>query len=129
MARGSAAVHAPVSSHDRKNDPAAQAGRMAVWAATNGYTVNRVVTETGSGLNPQNKAVVEHRDRLMRFGSEYIEAALTAQSRKLAIVNQAELRNDLVQNMVDVLTSFSARLYGPGSPGNRAKKALKAASK
>ena len=82
------AIYARVSSHDQKNDLDAQARRAAMWAAANGYVVTRVVTEIGSGLNPQRKQltalsadssvkfiVVERRDRLMRFASEYIEAS------------------------------------------------------
>jgi putative resolvase len=135
-----AVVYARVSSHDQKTDLEAQAGRVAVWAATNGYMVTRVVTEIGSGLNPYRKQlmslladssvgtiIVEHRDRLMPFGSEYIESSLSAQSRKLVIIDRGELNDDLVQDMVDVLTSFCARLYGKRSATNRAKKAMEAA--
>jgi predicted site-specific integrase-resolvase len=63
----------------------------------------------------------------MRFGSEYIESSLSAQSRKLVIIDRGELNDDLVQDMVDVLTSFCARLYGKRSATNRAKKAMEAA--
>ena len=135
-----AAVYARVSSHDQKNDLDTQAGRVTVWAATNGYAVTRVITEIGSGLDPHRKQlmslladssinviIVEHRDRLMRFGSEYIESTLAAQNRKLVIIDQGELNDDLVRDMVDVLTSFCARLYGKRSAANRAKKAMEAA--
>lgn len=76
---------------------------------------------------PRCKLVVEHRDRLARFGSEYIEAALAACRRKLVVVDQTEMKDDLVPDMVDVLTSFCARLYGPRAAKNRAAKALAAA--
>jgi predicted site-specific integrase-resolvase len=52
--------------------------------------------------------VVEHRDRLARFGSEYIEATLAASGRKLVVVDTGEMKDDLVQDMIDVLTSFCA---------------------
>lgn len=68
--------------------------------------------------------LVEHRDRLMRFGAEYVEAALQAQGRRLIVADAAELKDDLVQDMIEVLTSFCARLYGRRSAKNRAKKAL-----
>ena len=67
--------------------------------------------------------VVEHRDRLARLGSEYIEAALAACGRKLIVVDQTEMKDDLVQDMVDVLTWFCARLYGRRAAKNRAAKA------
>lgn len=56
--------------------------------------------------------VAEHRDRLVRFGSEHIEAALSAQGRQLVVMDAEEATDDLVQDMIDVLTSFCARLYG-----------------
>ena len=102
-------------------------------------TVTHAVTEIGSGLNGHrpklmklladktiSAIVVEHKDRLMRFGFEYAEAALQAQSRKIIVVNQAELKDDMVQDMIEVLTFFCARLYGRRSAKNKAKKALEA---
>jgi putative resolvase len=68
--------------------------------------------------------LVEHRDRLMRFGVEYVESALGAQGRQLIVVDQSELKDELVQDMIEVLTSFCARLYGRRSAKNKAKKAL-----
>jgi len=68
--------------------------------------------------------VVEHRDRLMRFGAEYVESALAAQGRKLVVADPTELQDDLVQDMIEVLTSFCARLYGRRSAKNKAKKAI-----
>ena len=101
----------------------------------------RTITEVGSGFNehrPQLMRVladpsiaivaVEHRDRLMRFGAEYVESALAAQGRRLVVVDPGETKDDLVQDMIDVLTSMCARLYGRRSARNRAEKALKAAS-
>ena len=60
----------------------------------------------------------------MRFGIEYLEAVLAAHGRMLVVVNKDELKDDLVQDMIDVLTSFCARLYGNRSAKNRAQKAL-----
>jgi len=77
--------------------------------------------------------VVEHRDRLARFGSEYIESALaSSNNRKVVIVNDTEMKDDLVQDMmidVVVLTSFCARLYGRRAARNKAKRALEATEK
>jgi putative resolvase len=58
----------------------------------------------------------------MRFGAEYVEAALTAQERKLMVMESSEVNDDLVQDMIAVLTSFCARLYGRRSARNKAKK-------
>ena len=57
--------------------------------------------------------VVEHKDRLTRFGFTYIETLLEGQGRKIEIVNQADNgRDDLMQDLVSIIYSFSARMYG-----------------
>ena len=127
------ALYARVSSHDQKKDLEAQLGRLAVFAAQQKLTVVKTVTEVGSGLNGHRRGlmrllrdpkvrtvVVEHRDRLMRFGSEYVESSLAADGRRLLVVDLSELKDDLVQDMIAVLTSFCARLYGRRSARNRA---------
>ena len=70
--------------------------------------------------------VVEHRDRLARLGSEYIEAALQSTGRKVVVVDEKEMKDDLVQDMIEVLTSFCARRYGRRFAKNKAKKAMEA---
>ena len=62
----------------------------------------------------------------MRFGAEYVEAALAAQGRKLMVMESTEVKDDLVPNRMEVLTSFCARLYGRRSARNQAKKAVQA---
>ena len=57
--------------------------------------------------------VVEHKDRLTRFGYNYIEQLLKMQNRKIEVINLAEIgKEDLVQDFVSIVTSFCARLYG-----------------
>ena len=83
------------------------------------------VTEVGSGLNgkrqkfkrlladPQVTVItVEHRDWLTRSGVEHLEVALSAQGRGLAVVDPGEPGDDLVRDMIDVLTSLCAWLHG-----------------
>jgi putative resolvase len=70
--------------------------------------------------------VVEHRDRFMRFGAEYVEATLAAQGRELMVMESSEVKDDLVQDRIEVLTSFCARFYGRRSARNKAKKAVQA---
>ena len=75
--------------------------------------------------NPSIKIIsIEHPDRLTRFGIEYVESALAAQGRKLIVADSKEVKDDLVQDMIEVLTAFCARLYGRQSAKNKAKKAL-----
>jgi predicted site-specific integrase-resolvase len=71
--------------------------------------------------------IVEHRDRLTRFGFEYVEAALAAQGRRVLVVNpEEELADDLVREMTEMLTSMCARRYGKRAAANKAKRALEA---
>lgn len=135
-----AALYARVSSADQKDDLERQLGRLSRYASQQRLPVVRAVAEVGAGLNghrtrimrlladPQIRTVVvEHRDRLARFGSEYIEAAMAACGRKLVVVDETEMKDDLVQDMIAVLTSFCARLYGRRAARNRAAKAMAAA--
>ena len=71
--------------------------------------------------------IVEHRDRLMRFGFEAVESALSAQGRRVVVIDDSELEDDIVRDMTEVLTSFCARLYGRRSASRRAEAAVKAA--
>jgi putative resolvase len=71
--------------------------------------------------------VVEHKDRLGRMNVELVEAALSATGRRLLVLDEGEVEDDLVRDMVEILTSFCARLYGRRSANNRARKALEAA--
>ena len=73
--------------------------------------------------------VVEHRDRLARFGVEHLEAALSAQGRRIVVADPGETTDDLVRDMIEVLTSMCARLYGRRGARNRAMRALTAAKK
>jgi putative resolvase len=71
--------------------------------------------------------VVEHRDRLSRFGVEHLAAALKAQGRSIQVVDPGEVDDDLVRDMTEVLTSFCARLYGRRGARNRALRSITAA--
>lgn len=133
-----AAIYARVSSSDQKNDLDRQISRLVQFANSQKLVVKKAVTEIGSALNghrPKLKQllsdptikiiIVEHNDRLMRFGFEFLEVVLSAQGRRLIVVDKDEVKNDLVQDMIEVLTSLCARLYGRRSAKNRAKRALK----
>lgn len=130
-------LYARVSSHDQRGDLDRQVARLAEWATGEGLAVDEIVTEVGSAMNGKRRKlgrvladpsavtlVVEHRDRLARFGVEYLEAALSAQGRRVVVVEEAEVDDDLVRDMTEVLTSFCARLYGRRGARNRAVKAL-----
>ncbi len=134
------ALYARVSSSDQREDLERQVGRLAAWATEQGLAVSVTVSEVGSGLNGSRgelkrlladrsvgMIVVEHRERLARFGVEYVEAALAAEGRRLVVVEEREIDDDLVRDITEVLTSMCARLYGRRSARGRAERALVAA--
>jgi len=116
-------VYARVSSSENKSNLDSQAERVSQFCAANGWIVNEVVKETASGLNDsrpklqqilaQNRAtriVVEHKDRLTRFGFEYIKTLFPGE---IVIINEVvEAEDDLMQDFVSLVTSFCARIYG-----------------
>ena len=137
-ADGGVGLYARVSSHDQRSDLDRQVARLSQWAATAGVTVLRVEAEVASGMNGQRpklrrlladpavgSVVVTHRDRLARMNAELVEAALAAHGRRLVVLDDGEVTNDLVRDVVEVLTSFCARLYGRRSARSRAEKALR----
>jgi putative resolvase len=136
-AQGGAGLYARVSSHDQKADLDRQVARLSAWAVRAGMPVVRVEAEVGSGMNGARARarrlladpaaaviVVEHRDRLGRMNTELVEAALAAHGRRLVVLDDSEVTDDLVRDMIEVLTSFCARLYGRRSARNRALKAV-----
>jgi predicted site-specific integrase-resolvase len=138
--RGGTFVYARVSSADQKTDLDRQVARVTAGATAEQIPVDRVVTEVGWALNGHGRTflallrarsvgriVVEHRDRCCGFGSEYVQAALAAQGRELVVVDSAEVDDDLVRDMTEILTSMCARLYGKRAAQNRAKWAVAAA--
>lgn len=122
----SVAIYARVSSSENKNNLERQKERLLDYCAAKGYKVDYVVTEIGSGLNDERKKlekiltnktinliVIEHSDRIARFGLNYIKKLLELDNRKIEIINPAtNVKEDLMQDFVSIITSFTARLYG-----------------
>ena len=138
---GSTVVYARVSSADQRADLDRQVSRVTTWATGQHLAVDRVVTEVGSALNGRRRKflallrdktvitiVVEHRDRFARFGAEYVQAALEADGRRLLVVDPAEVDDDLVRDVTEILTSLCARLYGRRAAANRAARAVEIAT-
>ena len=135
------ALYARVSSHDQRQELERQLGRLVEWAAQRGLQVTQTVAEVGSGVKGSRPKlrrlladktveciVVEHRDRLARLGSDYVEAALLGAGRRLLVADSNEVEDDLLRDMTEVLTSLCARLYGRRSARTRAARALKCAA-
>ena len=120
------AIYTRVSAAENKDNLEGQAKRLQDYCAAKGYPIAMVVKEIGSGVNDTRPKllkllndpsvtliVVEHKDRLTRFGFHYIEQLLKMQNRRIEVINQAENgKEDLVQDFVSIVTSFCARLYG-----------------
>jgi putative resolvase len=128
------AVYARVSSHEMRDNLERQAERLIDYCAAKGWQVNQVVKEVGSGVNDNRKRfmalladptitiiVVEHKDRATRFGFNYLETLLGLQNRRIEVVNTSTAlstgladngKEDLLQDLVSIIYSFSARLYG-----------------
>jgi predicted site-specific integrase-resolvase len=117
------AVYARVSSSENKTNLVSQSKRVQDFCAAKGWVVSVVVEECGSGLNDDRKKlqkllldesitriVVEHKDRLTRFGFNYIRDLWQGE---IVIINEvASDESDLMQDFVSLVTSFTARLYG-----------------
>lgn len=132
------ALYARVSSADQKEDLDRQLERLKTYAIAKGYKVDRLVTELASGLNdtrPKLTAllkdksigliVVEHRERLTRFGFNYIVNLLEVQGRSIEVVFPSETKDDLVEDFIAVITSLCASLYGRRGNKNRAEQLRK----
>lgn len=131
------ALYARVSSSDQKEDLRRQLQRLRDYASSHGLQVTKEVAEVGSGLNGYRKKihgllqdrsismiVVEHRDRLARFGVPLLESALSASGRSIHVINEAEYQDDMMQDFIDFVTSFCARIYGKRAAKNIAKKII-----
>ena len=119
------AIYARVSSSENKENLEKQKQRLLDYSAAKGYTVVNVVTEVGSGLNDSRPKleklitdknidiiIVEHKDRFARFGINYVEKLLEMQGRSIEVINlQSNDREDLMQDFISIITSFTAKLY------------------
>ena len=139
----SVAIYARVSSSENKSNLERQVKRLEDYCCARGYKVIKSVSEIGSGLNDTRPKlekllmdesvkmiVVEHSDRLARFGINYIKKLLELQGRKIEVVNaQNNDRDDLMQDFVSIITSFCARLYGLRRNKRRTEKLIEELSK
>jgi putative resolvase len=134
---GMTLCYARVSSHDQRDDLARQIAVLESFCAANGW-IHETVQDLGSGLNYQKKGlkkiikaicssavkrlVVTHKDRLMRFGAELIFSLCESFGTEVVIINAKEettFEDDLVQDVLEIITVFSARLYGARSRKNK----------
>ena len=129
-------LYSRVSSHQQKDDLARQQQRLREYA----ISLNKQYTELsdiGSGLNDKRKKlktalelirnnksheiIIEHRDRLTRFGYEYISFLVESFNGTITIINDTEQKEDLVRDLTEIMVSFCARIYGRRSNKTKAK--------
>lgn len=130
-------AYARVSSHDQKDDLVRQVGVLESFCASKGWTFS-VIQDLGSGMNYRKKGlvklikmicngevqrlVISHKDRLLRFGSELVFMLCENFGTEIVIVNHSEdstFEEDLATDVLEIITVFSARLYGSRSHKNK----------
>lgn len=136
------AIYCRVSSHEQKQkgDLDRQIGRMSVHCASKGYTVVEILDDVGSGISDTrpklqklfqlvgtgkvNRVVIEHKDRLTRFGFGLLESYFASHGVVIEWVNEVlgkSYEDELVGDILALMASFSARIYGRRSAENRRK--------
>ncbi len=130
-------AYARVSSYDQKDDLERQKQVLELYCARQGWMFE-VIADLGSGMNYHEKGlkrllgaivdgqigrlVITHEDRLLRFGAELVFAICEAKGVEVVILNQGEdttFEEDLAKDVLEIITVFSARLYGSRSRKNQ----------
>lgn len=130
-------AYARVSSHDQKDDLERQKQVLELYCAKQGWTFE-VVADLGSGMNYNKKGlkrlleeiidgqvgrlVITHKDRLLRFGAELVFSICEAKDVEVLIINKGvdtTFEEDLAKDVLEIITVFSARLYGSRSRKNQ----------
>ena len=130
-------AYARVSSHDQKNDLQRQKEVLELFCAQHGWSFE-IIEDFGSGMNYRKKGlitllnrllsgtverlVLTHKDRLLRFGAELIFSICEMNQTEVVIINQSQdstFEEELAKDVLEIITVFSARLYGSGSKKNQ----------
>ena len=131
-------AYARVSSHDQKQDLNRQVQLLELYCTKHGYKYE-VLQDIGSGMNYYKKGltrlidlildnqvqrlVLTHKDRLLRFGAELVFSICEAKNVEVIIINQVEeppsFEEELAEDVLEIVTVFSARLYGSRSEKNK----------
>ena len=135
--------YARVSSHDQKKDLETQSQKLLDYCDKNQLNNVELIKDLGSGLNFKKKGfkkllnmiinqqfnhlIINHKDRLLRFGSEIIFTLCQFYNIKITIIEKSDenFEKELVTNVLEIITVFSSKLYGSRSHKN--KKTMKQA--
>ena len=129
--------YARVSSHDQKADLERQHAVLEAYCSAKGWRT-QVIRDLGSGMNYRKKGlqellelilrrrmrrlVITHKDRLLRFGAELVFTLCELQGIEIVIIHQGEqpsFEEELTQDVLEIITVFSARLYGSRSRNHK----------
>lgn len=130
-------AYARVSSHDQKDDLERQKQVLELFCSKNGWPFE-IISDLGSGMNYYKKGlkklldailddkvgrlVLTHKDRLLRFGAELVFSICEAKGVEVIIINKGDdttFEEDLASDVLEIITVFSARLYGSRSRKNK----------
>ena len=134
------ALYSRVSSNDRKNQLNEQSKRLTNYAISNGFNIYKTVKEVASGMNDDrpklNKLliddeidmlIIENKDRLTRFGFNYIKLLLEKNNKEIIIVNESNTDSsdeDLMNDFISIITSFCGRIYGKRRASSKKNKII-----
>jgi excisionase family DNA binding protein len=126
-----AIVYARVSSADQKSDLERQVQYLIQYCSSKGYRVVDVLSDVASGLKTDRRGLLElfdyvvnrqvdlivvtYRDRLTRFGFEYLEHFFNQHGVRVEVVFGEEPKDayqELVEDLIEIVTSFAGKLYG-----------------
>ena len=131
-------AYARVSSHDQKDDLIRQVQILELYCSKQGFDYE-IIQDLGSGMNYYKKGltrllnlilegqvkrlVLTHKDRLLRFGAELVFSICEAKEVEVIIINKGEesvkFEEELAKDVLEIITVFSARLYGSRSKKNK----------
>lgn len=127
-------IYARVSNHSRKNELEYQVQRCEQFCNAKGIVVHKVYKEIASGMNDNRRElwklldknpttiIVEHKDRLTRFGFNYLEKLLKKLNCEIIVIHRdKEDESDLIKDLISIITSFCCRLYGLRKGKNKTK--------
>ena len=134
-------LYARISSSENKSNLDSQLERLRLFACAKGYQIVKEIKEVGSGLddnrpklnelleknlNSFNILLVEHKDRLTRFGFNYIDILLKTHNKKLEVINLADSdKEDLIQDFTSIITSFCDKIYEQCESKRKLKQLIK----
>jgi len=135
-------IYSRVCSSENKSNLESQSERLSDYSAARGYQIHKVLKEIVSGVNdsrkillwlmdyvvshPVDKIIVEHKERLTRFGFTYLEKYFNREGVEIEVVNETkDVKEDLMSDFVSIITSFVARLYGIRRSKRRTEKLIR----